>query len=236
MFNDEYGLTKAVLEGRKTQTRRIIKTSDAFERVNPDFDWDDEDIENWENDFALRVKNMSETEKKECFNYLLNHPKYKVGEIVAVAQSYKYVDSYYSAAYQRQHSLHGMIVDALDCVPNEDIKKWFKNRNDFKDKASWNNKMFVKSELMPHQIRITKVKLERLQDISDEDCLAEGIRKDGRYSFIENVKQFNGDSIAFSCNFDSPREAYAELIDKVSGKGTWESNPYVWVYEFELVK
>lgn len=236
MFNDKYGLTQAVLEGRKTQTRRIIKTSDAFERVNPDFDWDDEDIENWENDFALRVKNMSETEKKECFNYLLNHPKYKVGEIVAVAQSYKYVDSYYSAAYQRQHSLHGMIVDALDCVPNEDIKKWFKNRNDFKDKASWNNKMFVKSELMPHQIRITKVKLERLQDISDEDCLAEGIRKDGRYSFIENVKQFNGDSIAFSCNFDSPREAYAELIDKVSGKGTWESNPYVWVYEFELVK
>ena len=236
LFNDKYGLTQAVLEGRKTQTRRIIKTSDAFERVNPDFDWDDEDIENWENDFALRVKNMSETEKKECFNYLLNHPKYKVGEIVAVAQSYKYVDSYYSAAYQRQHSIHGMVVDALDCVPNEDIKKWFKNRNDFKDKASWNNKMFVKSELMPHQIRITKVKLERLQDISDEDCLAEGIRKDGRYSFIENVKQFNGDSIAFSCNFDSPREAYAELIDKVSGKGTWESNPYVWVYEFELVK
>lgn len=236
MFSDKYGLTKAVLEGRKTQTRRIIKTSDAFERVNPDFDWDDEDIENFENDFALRVKNMSETEKKECFNYLLNHPKYKVVEIVAVAQSYKDVDSYYSAAYHRQHSIHGMTIDALDCVPNEDIKKWFKNRNDFKDKSSWNNKMFVKSELMPHQIIITKVSLERLQDISDEDCLAEGIRKDGRYSFIENVKQLNGDSIAFSCNFDSPREAYAELIDKVNGKGTWESNPYVWVYDFELVK
>lgn len=236
MFSDKYFLTKAVLEGRKTQTRRIIKTSDAFERVNPDFDWDDEDIENFGNDFALRVKNMSETEKKECFNYLLNHPKYKVVEIVAVAQSYKDVDSYYSAAYQRQHSIHGMTIDALDCVPNEDIKKWFKNRNDFKDKSSWNNKMFVKSELMPHQIRITKVSLERLQDISDEDCLAEGIRKDGRYSFIENVKQLNGDCIAFSCNFDSPREAYAELIDKVNGKGTWESNPYVWVYDFELVK
>ena len=70
LFNDKYGLTQAVLEGRKTQTRRIIKTSDAFERVNPDCDWDDEDIENWENDFTLRVKNMSETEKKECFNYL----------------------------------------------------------------------------------------------------------------------------------------------------------------------
>lgn len=33
-----------------------------------------------------------------------------------------------------------------------------------------------------------------------------------------------------------PREAYASLIDKVSGKGTWDSNPYVFVYDFELVK
>lgn len=32
------------------------------------------------------------------------------------------------------------------------------------------------------------------------------------------------------------REAYATLIDRISGKGTFESNPYVFVYEFELVK
>lgn len=35
--------------------------------------------------------------------------------------------------------------------------------------------------------------------------------------------------------FDTPREAFAALIDKVSGKGTWESNPYVFVYEFKLI-
>ncbi len=34
----------------------------------------------------------------------------------------------------------------------------------------------------------------------------------------------------------TPRGAFAALIDKISGKGTWESNPYVFVYEFELVK
>lgn len=234
MFNDKYALTKAVLESRKTQTRRIVKTSDAFERVNPDFDWDEEDIKNWEDDFVLRVNNMSETERKECFNYLLNHPKYKVGEIVAVAQSYKDVDSYYSAAYQRQHSIHGMTVDALDCVPNEDIKKWFKNRNDFKDKASWNNKMFVKSELMPHQICITNVKIEQLQDISEEDCLKEGLEWDGiaHKHYIDYSKETGG-KIWFD---NSLRESYANLIDKVSGKGTWESNPYVFVYDFNLVK
>ena len=31
-------------------------------------------------------------------------------------------------------------------------------------------------------------------------------------------------------------DAYEILIDKVSGKGTWERNPYVFVYDFELVK
>lgn len=33
----------------------------------------------------------------------------------------------------------------------------------------------------------------------------------------------------------TPREVYANLIDRISGKGTWESNPYVFVYDFELI-
>lgn len=35
----------------------------------------------------------------------------------------------------------------------------------------WDNKMFVRAEHMPHRIRITDIRVERLQDISDEDCL-----------------------------------------------------------------
>jgi hypothetical protein len=36
--------------------------------------------------------------------------------------------------------------------------------------------------------------------------------------------------------FDNPRKAFASLIDKISGKGTWDKNPWIWVYYFELVK
>ena len=36
--------------------------------------------------------------------------------------------------------------------------------------------------------------------------------------------------------FNTPRQAFAALIDKVSGRGTWDRNPWVVVYEFELVK
>lgn len=211
MFNDKYNLTQAVLEGRKAQTRRIVKTSDAFERVNPDFDWDEEDIKNWEDDFVLRVKNMSETERKECFNYLLNHPKYKVGEIVAVAQSY-------NTLFEEQYD------DTLEML-------------DLCKSAGWSNKMFVRADLMPHQIRIIDVRVERLQDISDEDCFKEGIIKKWHapamryYYYIPNVEVKSAKDV-----YNTPLEAYAVLIDKVSGKGTWGSNPYVWVYDFELIK
>ena len=238
MFSDKYGLTQAVLEGRKTQTRRIITYPKTFHG---------KDVCGYY--VCRRATDRAITEvcmydDNESFideGQIL--PKYKVGEVVAVAQSYKYVDSYYSAAYQRQHSIHGMTVDALDCVPNEDIKKWFKNRNDFKDKASWNNKMFVKSELMPHQIRITNVRVEKLQDIQEDDCLKEGV--------VVNEPKIKGDiNMYYPCEylrscakevgwgrvFHTPREAFAELINKVSKKDVWSLNPYVFVYDFELVK
>lgn len=92
--------------------------------------------------------------------------------------------------------------------------------------------MYVSADDMPHHIKIKNIRVEHLQDISDEDCLKEGIRKwdkDGNplgpsYDFVNSPH-----------GYATPREAFAALIDKVSGKGTWESNPMVFVYEFELV-
>lgn len=196
MFNDKYGLTKAVLEGRKTQTRRIAHIT--------------------QHQFELLTGVHPKAPKELIQSILDTTSRFKVGEIVAVAQSM--CDVY--AEYDMKYS-------------GKDTKDLMKK---FGGSACFNNKMFVKASEMPHQIRITNVRIQRLQDISYEDCIKEGIRKDVRYSFIENVKQSDGDNLAFSCNFNSPREAYEALIDKVSGKGTWEINPYVFVYDFELVK
>lgn len=104
----------------------------------------------------------------------------------------------------------------------------------------WKNKMFVRADLMLHHIRITNIKIERLQDISDEDCLREGVELNTRQYEYDGTKKYCvcglGHWRAIGCtDFDTPREAFAALIDKVSGKGTWESNPYVFVYEFELI-
>lgn len=172
MFNDRYGLTQAVLDGRKTMTRRIVP--------------DGTPLGNWE-----------ETVKKS---------RYKVGEIVAVAQSY--------------HALNKAGYVAPE---------WLEHTCESSD--GYENKMFVRADLMPHRIRITNIKVERLQDISHEDCLKEGILYQDGYFCGYKVSAPN---MAFGAM--TAQQAFAALIDKVSGEGTWDSNPYVFVYEFELLK
>lgn len=140
--------------------------------------------------------------RREKIAYILNHSPYKVGDVVAVQQAYK-------------------------AIPPLDLYSSSYGKYAFERSAGWTNKMFVAARFMLHHIRITDVKVERLQDISDKDCLREGIIKDdepySRYFF------------SLDSWYNTPRAAFAALIDKVSGRGTWESNPLVWAYSFELV-
>lgn len=200
MFNDTYGLTEAVLSGRKTQTRRLIPI-DLYNAC----DWGEEIP-------------MFEDGNGDWHPFYDSKYVYKVGEVVAVAQSY------------RDIACGALFDDLKEAYRTEPTKL-----------PGWTNKMFVRADLMPHQIRITNVRVERLQDISDEDCIKEGVEL--------NNRQFEHDGQKFYCvrslgywrgtgcdNFKTPREAYAALIDRISGKGTWDSNPYVFVYDFEFIK
>lgn len=123
MFSDKYCLTKAVLDGTKTMTRRVLKEGTP--------------LGNWE-------------ETAKCLPY-------KVGDIVAIAQPYK---------------------DIIECMAEySDIIINVDGSINREYKAGWTNKMFVRANFMPHHIRITDIKIERLQDISDKECLREGVKK-----------------------------------------------------------
>lgn len=142
---------------------------------------------------------------------LLEFSPFKIGEVVAVAQRYEDV-------YEE------MLCNGTDSLEN--ARPILKHSEDI----GWENKIFVRADLMPHQIRITNVRVERLQDISDEDCLKEGIK-------VYNCGiDFGYKADGVRGTFGTAREAFSALIDKVSGKGTWQSNPWVFVYEFELIK
>lgn len=214
MFNDKYSLTQAVLDGRKTMTRRVCKydrPNETYDIVFPVFEPND-----YDNDgnivsplnYAFGWKN----DKGDFTGW--NIPKYKVGEVVAIAQCYK------SLGMNPEIALHDK--DGIG----------FYTKTKFA--PGWKNKLFVRADFMPHHIRITNIKIERLQEISGEDCLKEGIYKGqcgSADTHFMDAYYYKGDIQPYC----APREAFAALIDKVSGKGTWESNPYVFVYEFELV-
>ena len=103
------------------------------------------------------------------------------------------------------------------------------------DKAGvkWKNKLFMPESAARHFIKIIAVRAERLQDISEEDCLKEGIEEViWKGKILKSSKHyFNGYE-----SYDTPIEAYAELIDKINGNGTFQRNPFVWVYDFKLLK
>lgn len=191
IFNDKYGLTAAVLNGKKTMTRRTVKNVNLLQWLN---ELDDDGA-------TKTIKGTILSEENSA---------YKVGEIVAVAQRYK-------------------------DIPNP----FYGRATDYTDAVGWENKMFVRADLMPHHIRITDIKVERLQDISDEECLKEGIcrwreMKDCRTDASEFEKNLYG----YYGSWDSavtPRKAFEYMIERIIGKGTWESNPWVFAYTFELV-
>ena len=196
MFNDRFGLTDLVLSGQKTQTRRIIKPQD--ERLDY--------LRGWNLDWGFAEFGR---EGEEPLLRILPH--YYVGEMVAVAMSYK--------------SIYKRVAKTWEYA--EEYK------SEHKDLAGWNNKMFTNTKMPFAQIKITNIRVERLQDISDEDCMREGIRDYEDYVFFENFSSRGYNNV---CYYSFLRDAFADLINRISGKGTWESNPYVWVYDFELAK
>lgn len=209
MFNDKYGLTDAVLKGYKTMTRRAVAPT--------------------------LLRKFGHNKFNDRSKELIFAAPFRLGEVVAVAQSYfdlRNCEAFYEALSKADPYF------PLECIKGE--------------KGAY-NKMFVKAEWMPHRIRITDIKVERLQDISDEDCLREGIEEDFAeglplywwsvphegISWEEYKKrdyelsrhELNGKPGSYF--WDTPQGAFARLIDKVSGKGTWDSNPWVFAYTFE---
>lgn len=209
MFSDKYGLTQSVLEGYKIMTRRAIVAPKSYKgkKVRGFYVF-----RNYPTG-VMDVQMVDEEDQLIDGGKIL--PKYKVGETVAIAQSYRDIAN-------KNVNFRNMVLDE-----NGYPKKEFR--------AGWSNKMFTRPELLSHHIRIVGVKIEELQDISEVDCMNEGIRKSVIEYEDKLIVQYTYFGEKRTRWFDTAREAFAAMIDRISGRGTWESNPFVFVYEFELV-
>lgn len=177
MFKDQFGLTQAVLEGRKTMTRRVIKDEVSLAHC-----------------------------KAGYTNLAIYHAAYKIGEVVAVAQSYNDI---IQEAFDKGHK--SLSFNAKDIMG-----------------AGCNNKMYVKAELMQHHIRITNIRVEQICNVTDEDAIKEGAKICGDKYYGKDSYGFDGFHDRF---YPHPQYAYIGLIEKMGMR----PSDWVFVYEFELV-
>lgn len=136
--------------------------------------------------------------------------KYKVGDIVYLKEPYVYdfVGDVVFYKYDKD-DLYKLKVIGYE---EKSYSKKF-----------WRNKLFMPENYARYFIEITNVRKERLQDISIDDCFSEGMQDIIGTSYYRTASEYLYTYI------------YKSLIDKINGKGTWDSNPEVWVYEFKKV-
>ena len=189
--------------------------------------------------FTLALTQLVIEGKKDMTRRLTtDRRQYEVGEKVALAEAY------------------GFIWRELNAIPDKQIAYMRRLRSVLNVEhpsiiPAWENKLFVRPELMRYQIEITGKRTEHLQDISDEDILREGVfhgmcssrnietGETGDYTWldIKRKKLPNGHyHVNIKHNIHSNiRECFIEMINHICGKGTWEQNPEVYVYTFKLI-
>jgi hypothetical protein len=206
-----------VVSGEKTQTRRIIKYNDLYRTYN-DGGCSRDEIREIKNEPLIFIH--PEEDYEIAMDYLLKHSRCKLGERLYLKEPYRVTSD-----------LGDILMDIkLLGRPVPSVKYKYYNIYSGND---WKNKLFMPAKFARYFIEITGVRVERLQDISDEDCIKEGIVK------VDSLSTWKSYALPESpdyAEFYTPQQAYADLIDSISGNGTWESNPFVWVYDFKLTE
>jgi len=216
-FNQHYGLHDAVVVTEtKTKTRRMEKCLGALYKTEEELG---EPLV-----IKQQVITLDGIVIKTNAGLMALHTNYVIDDEVSVKLSGKDI-------YRQLQQRYGDSSDAA---------LGFKEM--YQGMTFWTNKMFTPADLCLDKVLITGIRVERLQDISDEDCMKEGIYRwkdmeDCPKSLSEIQRNRFGYYGVWDA-FSTPRKAFADLIDKpgVGGKGTWERNPWVLVYSFKKIK
>lgn len=225
-------MVRAILDGRKTQTRRIIKPQPV-------------DLGNDDWQFRDRVCISSEDLKEYLFHdiYGGNDSAFPYGGVYEgygdrlwVRESFDIIDD--PAAHDpndgpKPKPPKGYEYDCPPCVkrgPNGErwVVDYAANENTrVIDKAGarrWRPSIHMPRWASRITLELTDVRVERLQDISESDAVAEGIERSAR----------TGKYIPGACDYAA--WAYRELWDQINGAGAWETNPWVWVLCFRRLE
>lgn len=202
LFNTE--MVRAILEGRKTATRRVVKPQPSMPDLSFAENRDDIDAEKLENYKAKISQNITDRLNKEAVS------PYHPGDILYVWETWRV----FEAGYPPYHSVIEYKAggkerfDKIISLPTV--------------KGEWKSPIHMHKEAARLFLRVTGVRVERLQEISVEDAVVEGCITPKQTLYVNHKGYFSDLWDSTIKPADLPRYG-------------WEANPWVWVIEFERI-
>ena len=197
----------AILDGSKTQTRRVVKQvatepspALAVCRCAADDTWIA-----WWGDAPKQQTWQQVTDERYPDGGGFKCPHGKPGDRLWVRETWAIATAESQAEFNKLAEVAWYRADG-----ERDIK--------------WRPSIFMPRWASRITLEIVNVRVERLQEVSESDALAEGIQIDPDTSHC-----IPGEEIGIS----DPVEAYAYLWDRIHGIGSWGRNDWVWVIEFK---
>lgn len=247
-------MVHANLEGRKTNTRRELTSLRGFGKVTefglsdtPGYDWHFRDS-------GMRWHDLHHDE-------LLPLLKAKVGDRIWVKETHAitrttldYETGGEQADYEWEERDYGPAKDYLDGDPRggccasiyykadgEDAHPselypciGFKGEVLRKAEIRWRTSIHMPRWASRLTLTVTDVAVERLQEISEVDAIAEGIERHKSGWMPYSTAFYDGDGVTPANYHRDPRESYRQLWNKINGFGAWEANPWVVVYRYTV--
>lgn len=188
-------MVRALLDGSKTQTRRIVKPQPVMYEPGMDVGLSDYTAD------------------------MLVCPYGRFGDRLWVRETHRAIWG------QSPGYLIGVDYKA---DPQE---KWERMR-DHMGRPKWTPSIHMRREYSRILLEIVSVRVERLNDISEDDCWAEGI--DAVDGFLDDMAIIN---LAKSMvrSFEDAAPTFAALWESINGASSWAANPWVWAIEFKRV-
>lgn len=193
-----------VVKELKTQTRR----SGGLDEVN-------EKPDNWEitghtgDDNEIEVIDFCDY--RDTLRNIYLKPRYKIGEVLYVKEPHIGKNGHYSYQF--------------------DLKADSLLRRCIGENTRWKNKMFMPASAARLFVQITGIRCERLLDISDKDCIAEGIEHDP----MDGVRYVDYQNAQKVCNAKESFLSLYRFANKLNSKKEIK-NLWVWVYDFKKVE
>lgn len=204
-------MVRAIDDGRKTQTRRMVKTT----------------IPNWITKYAGRDEDIHTlTGSHPIGEWFVRCPLGTVGDRLWVKETWRDFPN---------------INNPAGRFPKKPSHCFYRADRDGAG-GPWRPSIFMPRWASRITLEVTGVRLERLQDISEADALAEGIIKRMSATDAYEERHFGCSTMSWEYLFDEAGQAYESAVsayralwEKLNGAGSWADNPWVWVYEFKRI-